>query len=283
MAIKAHVRRLKGGAGLWNKWRDENPFVHPDLMGANLGDLSLRSANLMHAKLGEAELSRADFSKALMFDTYLCNVDLRNVKGLESVIHMGPSTIDIDTVYRSKGEIPDVFLRGCGVPEDMIGFIHGIRGAIQFYSCFISYSTKDEEFAKRIHADLQAKGVRCWFAPHDMQGGRKVHEQIDEAIRLHDKLLLILSPNSIESEWVKTETIKARNREIRDNARVLFPVRLCEFPALEKWRCFDTAAGVDHAPHVREFYVPDFSAWKTDHDAYSREFEKLLRDLKPSA
>ncbi len=74
---------------------------------------------------------------------------------------------------------------------------------IEFYSCFISYSTKDQEFAERLHADLQAKGVRCWFAPHDMKGGRKLHEQIDEAIRLHDKLLLILSEHSMSSNWVQ--------------------------------------------------------------------------------
>jgi hypothetical protein len=37
------------------------------------------------------------------------------------------------------------------------------------------------------------KEVRCWFAPHDVQEVRKLHEQIDEAIRVHDKLLLIRS------------------------------------------------------------------------------------------
>ena len=65
----------------------------------------------------------------------------------------------------------------------------------QYYSCFISSSTRDQEFAERLHADLQAKGVRCWFAPHDIQGGRKIHEQIDDAIRLHDRLLLMLHPS----------------------------------------------------------------------------------------
>ena len=48
-----------------------------------------------------------------------------------------------------------------------------------------------------MHADLQAKGVRCWFAPHDMHSGRKIHEQIDEAIRLHDRLLLILQKKAV--------------------------------------------------------------------------------------
>ena len=79
---------------------------------------------------------------------------------------------------------------------------------IEFYSCFISYSTKDQDFAERLHADLQAKGVRCWFAPHHIASGKKIHEQIDEAIRLHERLLLILSPASIESEWVKTRLPK---------------------------------------------------------------------------
>ncbi len=94
---------------------------------------------------------------------------------------------------------------------------------IQFYSCFISYSTQDQPFADRLYADLQNKGVRCWFAPHDMAPGQKIHEQIDEAIRLHDKLLLILSPHSMNSEWVKTEIRKARKREVTDNRRMLFP------------------------------------------------------------
>jgi TIR domain len=52
-----------------------------------------------------------------------------------------------------------------------------------------------------------------------MAGGKKIHEQIDEAIRLHDKLLLILSPASIRSPWVETEIAKARKREVRDERR----------------------------------------------------------------
>jgi hypothetical protein len=72
-----------------------------------------------------------------------------------------------------------------------------------------------------LYADLQAKGVRCWFSPHHIAAGRKLHEQIDEAIRLHERLLLILSPASIASEWVKTEIAKARKREVREQRRVL--------------------------------------------------------------
>lgn len=154
-----------------------------------------------------------------------------------------------------------------------------IGSGIEFYSCFISYATKDQQFSERLHADLQANGVRCLFAPHDVQGGRKLHEQIDEAIRLHDKLLLNLSAHSMASEWVMTEISKARKREVRDGARVLFPISLAPFTAIRDWECFDADTGKDSVREIREYYVPDFSNWK-DHDSYQKAFERLLQDLR---
>jgi len=121
--------------------------------------------------------------------------------------------------------------------------------------------------------------VRCWFAPHDVQGGKKLHEQIDEAIRRYERLLLILSPNSMSSKWVKTEIRNARKREVAEKKRVLFPVRLASYEALRQWKLFDADEGRDFATEIREYYIPDFSEWK-NHDLYVREFEKLLRDLR---
>ena len=106
-----------------------------------------------------------------------------------------------------------------------------------FYSCFISYSTYDQEFADRLYADLQAKGVRCWFAPHDIHGGRKIHEQIDEAIRLHDRLLLILSEHSMSSNWVKTEIANARQREEQEKKNLLFPITLAPMEEVKNGSC----------------------------------------------
>ena len=138
--------------------------------------------------------------------TTFADVDLSTVKGLDTVEHLGPSTIGIDTIYKSRGNIPEVFLRGCGVPDTFIEYMASLVGKpIEFYSCFISYSTKNQDFADRLYADLQAKGVRCWFAPEDVQGGKKLHEQIEQAVRLYEKLLLVLSEHSMSSEWVKTE------------------------------------------------------------------------------
>ena len=137
------------------------------------------------------------------------------------------------------------------------------------------------EFADRLHADLQAKGVRCWYAPEEMKGGRKIHEQIDEAIRVYDKLLLVLSEHSMNSEWVQTEIYNARQQELRENRRKLFPIALVDFDAIRQWRAFDADSGKDMGREVREYFIPDFSRWK-DHDSYQKAFDRLLADLRAS-
>lgn len=252
-----------------------------DLSRANLDRANLMRANISWVHFDAATLRNADMWESVIGWTSFADNDLSSVKRLESVRHVGPSSIGIDTIYRSQGKIPISFLRGCGVPENFITYMPSLvtPGAIQFYSCFISYSTKDQKFADRLYADLQNKGVRCWFAPHDVQGGKKLHEQIDEAIRRYERLLLILSPNSMSSKWVKTEIRNARKREVAEKKRVLFPVRLASYEALRDWKLFDGDEGEDLATEIREFYIPDFSEWK-HHDLYAREFEKLLRALR---
>jgi hypothetical protein len=166
------------------------------------------------------------------------------------------------------------FLRGCGLPDTVIGFLHP-----KYQSCFISYSTTDQDFADLFYADLQAQGVRCWFAPHDIHGGRKIHEQIDEAIKVHDKLLLILSDASMGSNWVKTEIANARAKEQQQKRQMLFPISLVPFDRVRTWKLFDADAGIDSVREIREYFIPDFSNWK-DHDAYAKALDRLMRDLK---
>lgn len=186
--------------------------------------------------------------------------------------HVGPSTIGIDTIYRSKGNIPEVLLRGAGVPDTFIAQIASLVGqSIQFCSCFISYSGKDQAFAERLHADLQHKGVRCWFAPEDMKTGANIRPTLDESIRAHDKLLLVLSGHSIAKQWVEQEVETALARERKEGCTVLLPIRLDEalmeiesgWPAL-----------IRNTRHIG-----DFRHWK-NHDAYQEAFNRLLRDLR---
>jgi uncharacterized protein YjbI with pentapeptide repeats len=266
-----------------------------NLSGANLSwaDLSqanLSQANLSQANLNRAKLGQANFSRAVIGLTSFGDIDLNVVKGLDSVDHRGPSTIGIDTLSRSRGQIPDVFLRGCGfsdvqietaklnnpdlTPDQFTAItyrIHELLVESAIHSCFISYSSKDEVFARRLHDDLQQKGIRCWFAPEAMKiGNDTIRSTIDYSIRLHDKLLLILSECSINSSWVEKEVETIFREEDRRGETVLFPVRLDE-----------TVMKTDQAWAAnlrRTRYIGDFSQWQ-DHEAYQQSLARLLRDL----
>jgi uncharacterized protein YjbI with pentapeptide repeats len=266
-----------GGANL----RGANLSV-ADLSNADLSKADLNNADLRVANLSVADLRGANLSVAILGATIFGSNDLSSVKGLDNVEHQWPSTIGIDTIYSSGGRIPDVFLRGCGVDENFIRFIPSLLGAVepfQLYSCFISYSTKDEEFANRLHSRLRDAKARVWFAPEDIKGGEKIYEQIERAIQLHDRLLLVLSENSLRSNWVESEIRKAIETEKRENRRKLFPIRITDYETLKMWRCFDADSGRDLAVEVREYFIPNFSNWKNQ-DSFEAAFDKLLRDLR---
>lgn len=245
-----------------------------DLREADLREADLREADLREANLRGANLEGANLRNAIMKSTELGEIDLSRVEGLETIKHHGPSTVGIDTIYRSKGDIPERFLRGAGVPEPFIANMKALVAAmspIEFYSCFISYSSKDQEFAERLYADLQIKRVRCWFAPEDLRIGDKLRPAFDEAIRVHDKLMVILSENSVGSPWVEKEVETAFEKERREKRTVLFPIRLDEavMETREAW-----AADIRRTRHIG-----DFRDWK-NHDSYKKAFDRLLRDLK---
>ncbi len=246
-----------------------------DLYGTDFSHAELRGADFSDAQLINTDLSEADLTEAIIGRTTFGNVDLSKVKGLDTVIHDWPSTIGINTIYASHGNIPEAFLKGVGVDDNFITYIRSLVGkAIEYYSCFISHSSKDNAFAKRLYADLQSNNVRCWFAPEDLKWGEHIRTGIGEAIRLHDKLLLILSRHSVASGWVEREVKAAIAREKEEKRIVLFPVRMDR-------AVFDSP--FDWTTEIRrERNIGDFTRWK-DHDEYQKAFSRLLRDLKAEA
>jgi hypothetical protein len=243
---------------------------HANLRDANLCGAHLSSANLIYASLNGVDLSGADLTKADLGETSFSNVDLSKAIGLETCDHAGPSTVDHRTLQKS-GPLPLSFLRGVGLPDNFIDYLPSLLNqAIQLYSCFISYSSKDDDFAKRIHEGLQNSGVRCWFAPHDLRIGDKIRDEIDAAIRLRDKVVLILSEHSIKSDWVENEIEQALEEERKRRQKVLFPIYIDE-----AWKDTNKAWA---AMLRRQRHIGDFRHWK-DHDAYMESFARVLRDL----
>jgi uncharacterized protein YjbI with pentapeptide repeats len=83
MANEEHVALLKQDVDAWNRWRSENPGIHPDLRAADLqgANLSadLRGADLSGADLSGANLSKTKFSKANLNEANLSGGNLRRV------------------------------------------------------------------------------------------------------------------------------------------------------------------------------------------------------------
>jgi hypothetical protein len=246
--------------------------------------IKLCRAGLYGTTFYDCEATRVDFSQAILSKTIFSNVDLSQALGLEKARHEGPSTIGTDTLYRSGGKIPAKFLRDAGVPEELISYLPFLIGAvepIQLQSCFISYSTKNQKFAERLHSRMRQAGLRVWFASEDMKGGDHFFEQIERAIQVHDRLLLVLSEDSIKSKWVEREIRKTRKIERAEKRRKLFPITLTDYATLKKWECLDSDTGEDLAEEVRKYHIPDFSNWK-NHDAFERAFARLEKDLRTS-
>jgi TIR domain/Pentapeptide repeats (8 copies) len=165
------------------------------LSGAALTKAALRGVDLRGAILSGATLAGTDLRGAMLGWTTLGDVDLSTVRGLETVQHVGPSTIGVDTLYRSNGNIPEVFLRGAGVPEEFITYIKSLVGRpFEFYSCFISYSHADQSFARRLHDQLQGRGIRCWLDEHQLLPGDDIYEQIDPRHPVLGQDLALLLP-----------------------------------------------------------------------------------------
>jgi uncharacterized protein YjbI with pentapeptide repeats len=247
-------------------------LIGANLRGADLSDAKLIGADLHGADLSRANLRGAELTNATLSHTVFGDTTLSEVKGLDNCFYMGPSIIDFQTLQGVSGPLPIAFLRGVGLPDNLIEYLPSLlNAAIQFHSCFISYSSKDELFAERLHADLQNKGVRCWFAPHDMPIGAKIIDALDEAIRLRDKVLLILSESAIASDWVEGEVTRALDEERTRKQVVLFPVRIDE-------AVMQTSEAWAHLLRGQR-NIGDFTRWK-DHDSYQKSFERLMRDLR---
>lgn len=305
MADEAQVKLLKEkGVKAWNEWRRANPFVLPNLRSADLQGASLKGAylygvdlqgadlryanlnlvNLSGANLSETILTEADFGNSVMGHTLFGNVDLSRCKGLETITHYDRSLVGIDTIYRSGGNIPEVFLRRAGVPEPFIVQMKSLVGTmlpIEFYSCFISYSHEDKAFAQKLHDALQAKGIRCWLDEHQLLPGDDIYHEVDRGIRLWDKMLLCCSENSLKSWWVDNEIGTAFEKEqqlMKDRGaklQVLIPLNLDGYLFSDKWN-----SQHGYQSQIKRRLAADFTNIGGDAAKFDVQVERLIRALR---
>ena len=255
-------------------------LIEANLIGADLSDADLSRADLRGAFLISTDLRRGDLSRALMGNTTFANIDLSQATGLELVRHGHSSTIGVDTLFRSNGKIPEVFLRGCGLPDEFITYVPSFVGnAFDFYSCFISYNHEDKQFARQLHDRLQGKGIRCWLDEKELNPGDDLYHGIDRGIRIWDKVLLCASKHSLKSWWVDNEITIAleKERELSKSTKAkplkIIPLNLDGYMFKDYWKS-------GHRAMLRKRVAADFTKWKTDADEFDRQFERVVQALK---
>ncbi len=281
------------GANLARARLDGADLRGADLSYANLKKATLENVRLWGAILWGADLKRAsligaDLREAIVGSTTFANVDLCQVEGLASVEHHAPSTLGTDTLRRSKGKVPDAFLSGCGLADweiemtklygpvlsgeeikDLIQRIADLKAEspIMPADLFISYSHADSRFVEKLEKKLKERHIRYWRDIHEMKAG-KMERQIERAIRMNPIVLLVLSENSVASDWVEWEVSVARELEKTEKRDVLCPVTLDD-----SWKECDWPGPLRR--QIMEYNVLDFSE---DAD-FDSQFEKLVRGI----
>lgn len=245
------------------------------LPGAGLQDSYLSGTNFTGAWLESADLSSATLGQ-----THFVDCDLSYAVGLEICNHSAESFIDFRTLQQCRHHLPKHFLKGCGLSDLIIDYIPSLfDGAINYYSCFLSHSHGDKEFARFLYTWLQDRDIRCWLDEHQMLPGDDPYDRIQDGIRLWDKFILCCSQNSLTSWWVDSELNRAFAKEqilTRERGRkilVLIPLDLDGFLFSGAWQS-------GKAEEVCSRIVGDFKNWKTDQNKLESELERLVKALR---
>ncbi len=264
-------------------------FIGADLSNANLSAANLCQVNFFWATLDNANLSRANlystsfiktffkntnFDSAILGQTVFSDVDLLQLEGLDSCLHRSRSYVDANILLRAGDILPQEFLRGIGLTEDFIKYLPSLSEiTAQYYSCFIMHSNKDKQFAQKLHKDLQNEGVRCWLTPDNKKTGDRVKDLINEVNTAEDKLLVILSNNSIDNKWIITEVEDVLAEKRQRKQFILMPLKINE----------DLTSGDKSRFNkiMPEKHISDFTNWEKPIE-YFNAFNELLENLKVS-
>ena len=122
----------------------------------------------------------------------------------------------------------------------------------QSKTIFISYATQeDPAFVKRLREDLQSHGINVWLDKFDIRSrGKTFLQEIQDAIITSDRLILVVGPHSIESEYVQYEWQFANehciiiNPVIRKGERDLLP------PEISKLHIYDFRDDGNYRPTI---------------------------------
>jgi uncharacterized protein YjbI with pentapeptide repeats len=107
MANEEHLAILRQGVDAWNAWREKDPKVKPDLVGANLRMANLKMANLSWAKLDKVDLSEANLSWTNLGGAHLHGANLSGANLYGAYLRADLSEADLTGANLSFGRLFD--------------------------------------------------------------------------------------------------------------------------------------------------------------------------------
>lgn len=127
-------------------------------------------------------------------------------------------------------------------------------------SVFLCHSSQDKFFVRNLALGLAVHGVKVWLDEAEIQVGESLTDKIGKAIGEVDYVAVVLSHNSVNSEWVQKELQIALQRELTERQVVVLPLLL---------------EPVDIPPFLKDKLYADFS----DQERYSEAMKKLLKAI----
>jgi molecular chaperone DnaK len=122
---------------------------------------------------------------------------------------------------------------------------------------FLSYSSKDKTFVEQLARELDRRNIGVWLDKWEIRVGDSLIWKINEGLRSHDFLVIVLSPDAVTSSWVQRELSSALMSELNKKKVIVLPILLrdCEIPPLlsdKKYADFRTsfAEGLAELSHA---------------------------------
>jgi tetratricopeptide (TPR) repeat protein len=99
---------------------------------------------------------------------------------------------------------------------------------------FVGHAHADNELCDRYVAALRARGLDVWYDRTNMQVGHSLSTDIEAELRQRTAFVVIATPASLASQWVRSEIAAFRSLAAHDPTRLFLPVRAaeCEMPLL---------------------------------------------------
>lgn len=105
---------------------------------------------------------------------------------------------------------------------------------------FLCHSSTDKEFVRKLVDDLNKRSVGVWVDEREILVGDPIRQKIEDGLKTADYLGVVLSPASVQSEWVKKELDAKLIEEIEAKRVMVLPILLknCEIPPLLKGKLY---------------------------------------------